>query len=79
MTLFGPAGTADSFKAMGYKNTLQIADYLEKFGLTRFEYQCGRGVRIDSEKAAQIGEKYCRITASAVFYFHVVHRRRKTP
>lgn len=52
MTLFGPAGTADSFKAMGYKNTLQIADYLEKFGLTRFEYQCGRGVRIDSEKAA---------------------------
>lgn len=57
MTLFGPAGTADSFKAMGYKNTLQIADYLEKFGLTRFEYQCGRGVRIDSEKAAQIGEK----------------------
>lgn len=29
MTLFGPAGTADSFKAMGYKNTLQIADYLE--------------------------------------------------
>ena len=57
MTLFGPAGTADSFKAMGYKNTLQIADYLEKFGLTRFEYQCGRGVRIDSEKAGQIGEK----------------------
>ena len=57
MTLFGPAGTADSFKAMGYKNTLQIANYLEKFGLTRFEYQCGRGVRIDSEKAAQIGEK----------------------
>ena len=56
MTLFGPAGTADSFKAMGYKNTLQIADYLEKFGLTRFEYQCGRGVRIDSEKAGQIGE-----------------------
>ena len=33
ITRFGPAGTADSFKAMGYKKTVQLAEYLEKFGL----------------------------------------------
>ena len=43
MTRFGPAGTADSFKAMGYKDTLQLPEYLEKFQLNAFEYQCGRG------------------------------------
>lgn len=56
MTLFGPAGTADSFKQMGYKDTLQMPDYLEKFGLTCFEYQCGRGVKIKDEKAATLGK-----------------------
>lgn len=55
MIRFGPAGTADSFSAMGYKQTAQVPAYLERFGLTAFEYQCGRGVRISTEKAAQLG------------------------
>ena len=36
---FGPAGTADSFRALGYKNSIQVPEYLSKFGLTAFEYQ----------------------------------------
>lgn len=55
-SIFGPAGTAESFKTMGYKTTLQIPEYLEKIGLNAFEYQCGRGVNIGEEKAAQFGE-----------------------
>lgn len=55
-TLFGPAGTADSFKTMGYKKSLQIPQYLQHFGLTCFEYQCGRGVRINDDSAVELGK-----------------------
>ncbi len=54
---FGPAGTGDSFKEMGYKTSLQVPGYLKEMGLTWFEYQCGRGVNISMEKAMQLGEK----------------------
>ncbi len=53
---FGPAGSGESFKAMGYKTSLQIPEYLNKFGLNCFEYQCGRGVNIGDEKARQLGK-----------------------
>ena len=33
VTRFGPAGTADSFKAMGFKKTIQLPEYLSRFGL----------------------------------------------
>ncbi len=54
---FGPAGTGESFKAMGYKTSLQVPGYLQAIGLTWFEYQCGRGVNISQEKAQQLGQK----------------------
>ena len=53
---FGPAGSADSFHAMGYRKTVQMPEYLTRMGLDAFEYQCGRGVRINREAAAQLGE-----------------------
>lgn len=52
---FGPAGTAESFKAMGYKKSVQLPEYLNKFGLDHFEYQCGQGVRVSEESAREIG------------------------
>lgn len=55
MVKFGPAGLADSFKTMGYKKSIQVADYLEKFGLNAFEYQCGRGVKIKQDAAKELG------------------------
>ena len=58
MIRFGPAGTADSFAAMGYKKTAQMPEYLEKMGLNAFEYQCGRGVRITDESARALGEGF---------------------
>ena len=55
MALFGPAGLADSFKTKGYKKSIQVADYLSEFGLTAFEYQAGRGVKIGTDRAKQLG------------------------
>ena len=55
---FGPAGAAESFKAMGYKRSAQLPEYLGKFGLTHFEYQCGQGVRVSEDSAKEIGEAF---------------------
>ncbi len=52
---FGPAGNSLSFKEMGYKSSLEVPEYLVKMGLDAFEYQCGRGVNIGSDKATQLG------------------------
>ncbi len=55
--IFGPAGTDDNFKALGYKNSLDIPDYVTKMGLDCFEYQCGRGVNIGDDKAKLLGDR----------------------
>lgn len=55
---FGPAGTSDSFSAMGYKHSLQVPEYLIRMGLDHFEYQCGRGVNIGLDKAKILGEEF---------------------
>ncbi len=54
---FGPAGNSESFTKMGYKSSLQVPEYIEKIGLDAFEYQCGRGVNIGTEKATELGKK----------------------
>lgn len=54
MIWFGPAGNAESFTKMGYKSTPQIPEYLEKMGLNAYEYQCGRGVRINRESVLKL-------------------------
>lgn len=56
MPRFGPAGNSDSFKEMGYRNNTHIPEYLKKMGLTAYEYQAGRGVRIGEENAVKLGE-----------------------
>lgn len=55
--IFGPAGTPEDFKEMGYKNSLDIPDYLCKMNLDCFEYQCGQGVRIKEELARNISSE----------------------
>lgn len=57
MPKFGPAGNAASFSEMGYKNSLDVPDYIVKMGLDCYEYQCGRGVNIGEKKAKLLGEK----------------------
>lgn len=55
---FGPAGTPDEFKEMGYKTSLQVPEYLVNKNLDAFEYQCGQGVRVSTKTAAEIGVKF---------------------
>ncbi len=54
---FGTAGISDSFDAMGFKNSLDIPAYIERFRLHAFEYQCGRGVRLGLDKAAEMARR----------------------
>lgn len=69
---FGPAGNAESFSAMGYKNSLDIPEYIEKMGLDAYEYQCGRGVKIGEDKADMLGrlaaEKGIKLSLHAPYY-----------
>ncbi len=69
---FGPAGNSESFTKMGYKSSLDVPKYIEKMGLDAFEYQCGRGVNIGFDKAAQLGtlakEKGIALSLHAPYY-----------
>ena len=69
---FGPAGNSESFTKMGYKHSLQVPEYIEKMGLDAFEYQCGRGVNIGTDKAAELGrlakEKSIALSLHAPYY-----------
>ena len=53
---FGPAGNSESFAKMKYKSSLNVPEYIEKMGLDAYEYQCGRGVNINDEKATLLGK-----------------------
>ncbi len=69
---FGPAGNSESFTAMGYKQTLQVPEYLLTLGLDHYEYQCGRGVNVSEEKAVAFGalmkEKGLTVSLHAPYY-----------
>ena len=70
--IFGPAGNSESFSALGYKNSLQVPEYIVKMGLDCFEYQCGRGVNIGNDKALSLGriaaEKGVKLSLHAPYY-----------
>ena len=66
---FGTAGLSDSYTG---KTPADIAAYTASFGLTAFEYQCGRGVRISAGRAAMLGaacaEKGIALSVHAPYY-----------
>ena len=64
--LFGPAGNCEAFYAAGHKHTVQIFPWLQEKGLTAYEYQCGRGVRLSESSAAamRVEAERCGITMS---------------
>ncbi len=52
---FGPAGNSESFYAAGHKATVEAPAWLHTLGLTAYEYQCGRGVRVSADTAETMG------------------------
>lgn len=53
--LFGPAGNGDLFYKNGHKTSEEMPEFLSKYGLDAYEYQCGNGVRIGEDAAKRIG------------------------
>ena len=68
---FGTAGLADSYTVKKF-DPAAIAAYTAGFGLTAFEYQCGRGVRLAHDKAAALGaacaEQNIALSVHAPYY-----------
>ncbi len=54
---FGTAGLSDSYRVCSF-DPQAMAEYTASFGLTAFEYQCGRGVRLGLDKAAALKEAF---------------------
>lgn len=54
MIWFGSAGNPNSFYDMGYKSTPQVPEYIKKMGINAYEYQCGRGVRVNPDHAIEL-------------------------
>ena len=53
---FGPGGNSESFKAAGYKSSLDMPGYLKEIGLSAYEYQCNKGVKNSEKSAYTLGE-----------------------
>ena len=70
--LFGPAGNCEAFYAAGHKSTVQVFGWLRAQGLTAYEYQCGRGVRVSADAAAAIrraaGENGIAVSVHAPYF-----------
>ncbi len=61
MIRFGPAGNSSLFYNEGNKTSHEIPKWLNDKGLTAYEYQCGRGVRLKEDfclKLKEESEKY---------------------
>ena len=77
---FGTAGLADSYTVKS-STPPPSPLYTAGFGLTAFEYQCGRGVRLAHDKAHRFGRSLRRarhrpLGARALLYQHVQPARR---
>lgn len=57
MIRFGPGGNCEWFKAEGNKNSAQMPAFLNKVGLTAYEVECGRGVRMNDAVALKLREE----------------------
>ena len=55
MIRFGPSGNSDLFYDEGYKSSLQMPKWLKNMGLSAYEYQCSKGVKIKEESATKLG------------------------
>lgn len=55
--LFGPGGNCEDFYSAGNKSSLKIPEWLYKNGLSAYEYQCGKGVKISEDAAKKLGDE----------------------
>lgn len=68
MIRFGPSGNSDKFYEEGYKSSLQMPKWLSTMGLSAYEYQCSKGVKIKEVSATKL-----KLEASKYNIFLSVH------
>ena len=54
---FGPSGNDEFFYAEGNKSSLEAPEWLKNKGLSAYEYSFGRGYRMTSKMAQELGSK----------------------
>ncbi len=52
---FGPGGNCEKFYEEGHKSSLEIPKWLKEKGLSAYEYECGKGIKISPDSAKQLG------------------------
>ena len=57
MIRFGPSGNSDKFYEEGYKSSLQMPKWLSHMGLSAYEYQCSKGVKIKEASATKLKQE----------------------
>lgn len=60
---FGPGGNSDSFRALGYRSTLDAPEFVKRMGIDAYEYEAGNGLAASGEMLLEIGK---RATAAGV-------------
>ena len=54
MIRFGPGGNCEWFKEEGNKTSDRMPAFLNKIGLSAYEVECGRGVRMNDAVAQKL-------------------------
>lgn len=74
---FGPSGNSEIFYQAGNKTSLQAPAWLKSVGLDAYEISFGRGYRMGSDMARQIGEEAVKndvmISAHAPYYINLAN------
>lgn len=75
---FGPAGNCNAFYEAGYHSTVEAPAWLKTWGLTAYEYQCGRGVRLSDATAtalrASAEENGVQLSLHAPYYISLASK-----
>lgn len=56
MIRFGPSGNSESFYNQGHKSSVEMPQWLRKMGLSAYEYQCSKGIKVGEPMARKLGE-----------------------
>lgn len=80
--LFGVAGNCEDFYDAGNKTSIKMPEYLKQNGLSVYEYQCGKGVKISAKTATELGQaakhNVIMLTLHAPYYISLSSENEET-
>lgn len=82
MVKFGPSGNSEMFYNAGHKSSVEAPAFLNKHGLTCYEYSFGRGFTLKNELAQKIGEEAVKnnvlVSVHAPYYINLANPNPET-